>query len=78
VGYVCAEKLIVISTAVSEMGVPQSEFQAYATMKYGKGFTNKEGILTAIQQEIKELGKSGTEAVRSYLKAQLVNAAIAA
>lgn len=73
-----AKKLIGIAVKIADMGVPKSEFEVYAMMKYGKGFTNKEPLLDAIKQELDELGKNNAETVRAYMKAQIENAAAAA
>jgi isopropylmalate/homocitrate/citramalate synthase len=70
-----AKRLVAIAVKVSEIGIPQSEFQAYATVKYGKGFTSKEPLLVAIQQELDDLGKNNAQTVRAFMKAQIENAA---
>lgn len=73
-GKVGAVQLLRIAVKVAKVGIPQSDFQAYATMKYGKGFTNKTEVLAVILQDLDELGKSSGESVRAYITAQLENA----
>lgn len=74
VGSEAAKKLIKISIAVCEIGIPQAEFQKYATLKYGKGFTRNPEVLDSVLNELKDLATSGSDTVRSYIKAQIENA----
>jgi len=73
-GDVCAKKMISISISTNALGIASSELQAYATMKYGKGFTRNESLLTKIEEEFTELSKSPEGTAKAYITAQLVNA----
>jgi hypothetical protein len=54
VGEACAGKLISIAVKLHRLNIGQSDFQAYAFGKHGKGYTGNEEKLSSLERELDE------------------------